>query len=52
VQGSGADLSASKPKERGDRHGQTTMLFGIPDSEIGQLFTDQGPTRDTQVKRV
>jgi hypothetical protein len=52
VQGSGADLSASKPKERGDRHGQTTILYGIPDTELGPLFSDQEITRDTQLKRV
>ena len=48
VQGSGADLSASKPKERGDRHGQTTILYGIPDSEIDRLLLEKEPARDMQ----
>jgi len=34
VQGSGTDLSASKPQERGDRHGQVSVLYGIPDGAI------------------
>jgi hypothetical protein len=52
VQGGGADLSASKPEKRGDRHGQTTILYGIPDTEIGQLFPEQESIPDTQLRRV
>jgi hypothetical protein len=51
VQGSGTDLSATKPKARGDRHGQATILYGIPDTEIGHIFADQDATHDMQVKR-
>jgi len=49
VQGSGADLSASKPEKRGDRHGQVSILYGIPDADIGRLFSDQ---ENTQLKHV
>jgi hypothetical protein len=55
VQGGGADLSATKPTERGDRHGQVSILYGIPDVEIfeiGRLFPDQETAHDMQVKRV
>ena len=52
VQGGGADLSATKPSERGDRHGQVSLLYGIPDVEIGRLFPDQEAAHDMQVKRV
>jgi hypothetical protein len=51
VQGSGVDLSATKPNERGDRHGQVSILYGIPDTEIGQLFPDQDATHNLQIKR-
>jgi hypothetical protein len=51
VQGGGADLSASKPEKRGDRHGQTTILYGIPDGEIGRLFPDQSAPHDMQVRQ-
>ena len=48
VQGSGVDLSASNPEKRGDRHGQVSILYGIPDADIGRLFSDQ---ENTQLKR-
>jgi len=54
VQGSGVDLSASKPAKRGDRHGQASLLYGIHDSDLGKLFADKAPTReahDTQFER-
>ena len=47
VQGSGADLSASKPQERGDRHGQVSVLYGIPDRDISQLFPEE-TSRDSR----
>jgi hypothetical protein len=52
VQDSGSDLSASKPEKRGDRHGQATILYGFPDSEIAQFFPEQEASRDTQLRRV
>jgi hypothetical protein len=52
VQGGGVDLSASKPEKRGDRHGQTTILYGIPDSEIGRLFPQPDSPHDTPLRRV
>ncbi len=51
VQGGGADLSATKPEKRGDRHGQTTILYGIPDTEIGRLFSDQETAHDMRLKQ-
>jgi hypothetical protein len=52
VQGGGVDLSATKPTERGDRHGQVSVLYGISDREVGRLFPEQETAHDTQVKRV
>jgi hypothetical protein len=51
VQGVGADLSASKPEKRGDQHGQVSILYGVPDNEIGRLFPEQDGAYDTRLKR-
>jgi hypothetical protein len=51
VQGAGADLSASKPEKRGDQHGQVSILYGVPDNEIGRLFPEQDGAYDTRLKR-
>jgi hypothetical protein len=48
VQGSGVDLSTMKPEKRGDRHGQVSLLYGIPDSEIGRLLLEKGAVQDMQ----
>jgi hypothetical protein len=48
VQGSGADLSASRPEKRGDRHGQVSILYGIPDGEIDRLLLEKEPARAMQ----
>ena len=45
VQGGGIDISDRRPEKRGDRYGQASLLYGIPDSETGRLLLEKEPAR-------